>query len=104
MNLYAKTVDAFGDADVETAATFAAQAAFVLANAQAYWDARDLSENLQQAMISRATIEQAKGIIIASSGASPEQAMQLLIEQSQHENVKLRDLAAQIVANAVRSR
>jgi len=102
LNLYAETIDAYGDADVATASTFAAQAAFVLANAQAYWDARDLSENLQQAMVSRATIEQAKGIIIATSGCSAEEAMKLLIEQSQHENVKVRDLAAEIVANAVR--
>jgi len=102
LNLYAETLDAYSDADVETAATFAAQAAFVLANAQAYWDARDLSENLQQAMVSRATIEQAKGIIIGTSGCTADEAMQILIEQSQHENIKVRDLAAEIVANAVR--
>jgi len=104
LNLYAGSVDAFSDDDVAMASTFAAQAAFVLANAQAYWDTRDLSENRQQAMVSRATIEQAKGIIISSSACTPEQAMQLLIEQSQHENVKVGELAAQIVANAVRAR
>ena len=67
-------------------------------------DARALSENLQQAMASRATIEQAKGIIMASMGCGPDEAMQVLIRQSQSENIKVRELAAQIVRNATRAR
>jgi len=81
---------------------FATQAAFLLANAQAYWDARTLSENLEQAMVSRATIEQAKGIIMSSMGCGPDQAIEVLIKQSQEQNVKLRDLAAELVRNATR--
>jgi GAF domain-containing protein len=100
LNLYATAEAAFDERDLAVADRFANQAAFVLANSQAYWDARHLSENLQAAMESRATIEQAKGILIASIGCTPEEAIRRLVDQSQYENVKLRDLAARLVANA----
>lgn len=100
MNLYAETVDAF-DTDTEHAARlFARQAAFLLANAQAYWDARTLSENLEEAMRSRAAIEQAKGVIMSTMRCTPDQAMEVLVHQSQLQNIKLRDLAAEIVRNS----
>jgi GAF domain-containing protein len=102
LNMYSETERAFLDDDVEIGGAFASQAAFVLANAQAYWDARTLSENMAQAMQSRATIEQAKGIIMSTSGCTPDQAMDLLVQQSQHQNVKLRDIAREIVDNAMR--
>ena len=102
MNFYARVERAFGDADIEAAELFAAHAAFVLVNARAYWDKHALSEGLHAAMQSRATIEQAKGIIMGTMRCSPEEAMNVLIRQSQHENRKLRDIAAQIVAHAQR--
>jgi len=102
MNMYAETENAFTDVDRDVGELFAAQAAFLLANAQAYWDARTLSENLEQAMVSRATIEQAKGIIMTTIGCGPDEAMQSLIRQSQDQNIKVRDLAQEIVRNASR--
>ena len=81
---------------------FAEQAAFVAANAKAYWDARMLGEGLALALTSRAVIEQAKGIIIATTGASADEAFEQLRQQSQHENVKLRELAESIVRQAQR--
>jgi len=102
INLYSEKEYAFDERDQEIGQMFATQAAFLLANAQAYWDARTLSENLEQAMVSRATIEQAKGIIMSSMGCGPDQAIEVLIKQSQEQNVKLRDLAAELVRNATR--
>ena len=102
LNLYAEIEHAFDDENRRVAQLFASQAAFVLANAQAYWDARSLSENLTQAMLSRAVIEQAKGIIMASMGCGPEEAWQLLKTQSQAQNIKLRDIADEIVRNVKR--
>jgi anti-anti-sigma factor len=104
LSLYSPEEDAFPPDDIEVGTTFATQAAFVLANAQAYWDARTLSENLTQAMQSRAEIEQAKGIIMATAGLSAEAAFEQLVKQSQHENVKVRDLAAEIVRRSLRNR
>jgi GAF domain-containing protein len=104
MNLYAREAHAFGDEDARIALMFASQAAFVLANAQAYWDARELHENLEVAMTHRAVIEQAKGMIMAALGCDEERAFQVLSEQSQSENIKLREIAQRVVEDAHRRR
>jgi len=103
MNLYSETEQAYVSEDERLGLLFATPAAFLLANAQAYWDARTLSENLEQAMQSRATIEQAKGIIMANTGCDADEAMHLLIRQSQDQNIKLRELASEIVRNTSRA-
>lgn len=97
MNFYSTVEGAFGDAEIEVGQRFAAQASFLLVNAQAYWDARSLGENLAEAMRSRAGIEQAKGIIMARTGADEAAAFELLRAQSQSENRKLREVADEIV-------
>ena len=56
------------------------------------------NRSLARSMKSRATIEQAKGILIARLGCTPEQAFHLLVSQSQHENRKVRDLAGELVS------
>jgi len=104
LNLYAEGEHAYTDDDMHIGQMFAQQAAFLLANAQAYWDARTLSENLEQAMKSRATIEQAKGIIMSTTGCGADEAFEMLTRQSQQQNVKLRELADEIVKNAWRRR
>ncbi len=76
MNLYSEVEDAYDDDSRRNAVLVATQAAFVLANAQAYWDARTLSENLK-AMQSRATIEQAKAAIMATMGCDEGVAIQV---------------------------
>jgi transcriptional regulator with GAF, ATPase, and Fis domain len=101
MNLYSYRERAFGNRDRESGELFAAQASIVLANAQAYWDAQDLSRGLSEAMHSRAVIEQAKGILMAPGGIDEDAAFELLVRASQRENTKLRDVAAKVVANAV---
>src|SRR3954452_4165676 len=52
LNFYAGVDRGFGAAEAETGQLFAAQAAVVLVNAQAYWGARLKSEHLQQALAS----------------------------------------------------
>lgn len=96
LNLYSRT-GPFGDQQADETEMFAQQAAIVLANAQVYWDARELGEGLQQAMRTRSAIDQAIGILMADGGRSPEEAFQLLARVSQRENRKLRDIAAEIV-------
>ncbi len=48
----------------------------------------------------RAVIEQGKGILMSSYGLSADTAFELLAAHSQHANVKLRDLAQQLVDEA----
>jgi GAF domain-containing protein len=99
MNLYATSTSAFGEADIEAARVFAIQASVVLANASAYWDARDLATGLAEAMKSRAVIEQAKGKLMASGRYDAEEAFQVLVKASQRLNVRLRDVADRVVNN-----
>lgn len=100
LNLYSRKPAAFDDGAIERMSSFATHAAIVLSNAQVYWDAHELNENLNQAMRSRATIDYAIGIVMAHGGRSPEDAFQVLVRASQRENRKLRDIAAEIVERA----
>ncbi len=98
LNLYSRDEHAFTDADQANGEAFALQSAVVLANAQAYWDARALGEGLAEAMQSRAAIEQAKGILMAQSNVGPDDAFDLLRKASQRENRKLREIAQDLIA------
>ncbi len=97
LNLYAEGEGAFGEEERAIAGRFAAQAAVVLANSQTYAETRDLADNLGEALKSRATIEQAKGILMAQSPMDPDRAFDLLRAASQRENRKLRDIAQELV-------
>ncbi|HUR17943.1 MAG TPA: GAF and ANTAR domain-containing protein [Acidimicrobiales bacterium] len=99
LNLYSRFEGAFSDEDEEVGMQFANQAGIVLANAQAYWDAHQLSQDLNEAMKSRAVIEQAKGILMAQ-GRNADEAFQILVRASQRENIKLREVAAGLVNQA----
>lgn len=101
MNLYAKQERAFTDLSRSTGELFAVQAAIVLANSQAYWDALDTSTGLAQAMHNRAVIEQAKGMLMAAQGIDEDEAFEVLTRASQRENRKLRDIAKRMVDDAV---
>lgn len=98
LNLYAHTEHGFTADDEVIGLELASTAAVVLANAGAYWGVSELAQQLQQAMESRAEIEQAKGMLMArSAGLSADEAFDLLRRASQRENVKLREIARRIV-------
>jgi GAF domain-containing protein len=99
LNLYARRERAFTEHHAHTGMQFASQAAIVLANAQAYWDAHQLSTQLGEAMAYRAVIEQAKGILMGARHCSADEAFQILATASQRENVKLRAIAQRLVEN-----
>jgi GAF domain-containing protein len=101
LNLYAKEPASFTAAHEQSVTLFADQASIALANAQVYWDSRQLSENLTQAVESRETIGQAVGILMAVGGRSPDAAFQILANASQRENRKVRDIAQEIVDRTV---
>jgi predicted transcriptional regulator len=58
--------------------------------------------NLRLALTSRSVIDQAIGILVAQQQCSVEAAFELLRKASQGRNIKLREVAAQIVAGAQR--
>ena len=98
LNLYARTANGFSEEDEAIGLELATAAAAVLVNSAAYWSAAQLSEQLNEAMKSRAVIEQAKGMLMAQSpNLGPDEAFDVLRKASQRENVKLREIAQRIV-------
>jgi transcriptional regulator with GAF, ATPase, and Fis domain len=98
LNLYARTTDAFGDEDEQLGLELAGVAGSVLSNVSAYWTAFDLGQHLNEAMTTRAVIEQAKGMLMASSpDLDADAAFDVLSKASQRENVKLNEIARRIV-------
>lgn len=55
-------------------------------------------DHLHAAMEHRSVIEQAKGIIMSTMHCGEDAAFAVLVAASQRENVKLRDVAARMVA------
>lgn len=98
VSCYARTTLHLAPPVIEEATLIASYASAALSNAKAYWGAFDLAKGLEEAMRSRATIEQAKGKIMAADGCTPDEAFQILVLASQRQNVKLRDVAASVVA------
>jgi AmiR/NasT family two-component response regulator len=58
----------------------------------------ELTTQLEAALTSRATIDQAIGIIMGQNRCDADRAFDLLRAASQNRNVKLRTVAAEIVA------
>jgi len=77
--------------ELETAELFASHAALALGYAQA-------SDDFQTALTSRKTIGQAVGIVMERYQINEDRAFQFLVRASQTSNVKLREVAADIVA------
>jgi GAF domain-containing protein len=102
INAYAKSRDAFTEHAVRLGAQFARTAAVSVYNAQLLANAQERTLRLQRALDSRATIDQAIGIIRSRSGGSAEEAFERLTRISQIENVKLHTVAARLVEEAVR--
>ena len=61
------------------------------------WRTYSLTENLREALESRDVIGQAKGILMARRGCTPEVAFEALRKASQQRNIKLREIAEQVV-------
>jgi GAF domain-containing protein len=102
LNLYGDDEGAF-DEDAERVGTmFAAQAAVVLANARLHQACVDLTGQLEQALESRAVIDQAKGILMERQGIGPGDAFEALRRRSQAENRKVRELAQELVDSTIR--
>ena len=100
LNIYSLSEQAFDDEQLALATTFAGYAAVALANANLYDTTATLATQMQQAMESRAVIEQAKGIIMAERRCSAQEAFGILARVSQDSNRKLRDVAHALVERA----
>lgn len=101
LNLYAREREAFDDHAVRLGEAFSGPAAVSVANAQMLEQAERLVAQLTAALESRADIDQALGIIRSRTGGTVEDAFSRLRSQSQSTQVKLVDIAREIVDDAV---
>jgi GAF domain-containing protein len=100
-NLYGPVVAGFSDVDEQLCQAFATQASIVVSNVQAYSASLELSANLTRAMESRAVIEQAKGVLMSTHRVTADDAFDLLVARSQNQNRKLREVADDVVREAL---
>lgn len=90
LNLYGKNRSAFTTDDVHDGMALAAHVGVALAGAHEI-------ESLEKALEGRTVIGQATGILMERFDLAPDRAFGLLIRISQNKNLKLRQLAEQIV-------
>ena len=95
--LYARRPRAFGREQARRADKFARHASGALALSLRMASCVDQNDQLRSSIMSRAVIDQALGVIMATERCPQDKAFALLRSVSQHTNVKLRDLAATIV-------
>ena len=97
LNLSSEDDDGFSQLDEDLISLYAIPAAAAIVVADRYSDARGLAGQLEHALQSRAVIDQAIGIIMAQSRCPPDEAFAKLSRASNNRNIKLRELAAEIV-------
>lgn len=97
LNVYSGRASCFGAESVSLGELIAAQAGVAMQVAASFFRHRDLAVQMQQALSSRARIEQAKGVLMSSRGCSEEEAFRLLVQLSQSSNRKLREVADAVV-------
>ncbi len=71
LNLYAPSSDSFDSHDIRIAGLFGGAAAAVVEDVRERDGLRQLGRQLEEALASRAEIDQAMGIIMAATGARP---------------------------------
>lgn len=97
LNLSSHDDSGFSQLDEDLISLFTVPASAAIVVADRYADARDLAGQLEQALQSRAVIDRAVGIVMAESRCTPEEAFATLSRASNNRNLKLRELAAEIV-------
>ncbi len=90
LNIYSEQEDGLDDTSALAADLFAAQAALAMGKARAI-------DQLQEGMRSRQRIGVAVGLLMHRYRTSEERAFAFLVRASSHGNVKLRDVAAEVV-------
>jgi GAF domain-containing protein len=97
LNLYAAYPDAFGVIDRGRGLLLGAMAGLAFSAAQTHEDEERRTASLHAALASREVIGQAQGILMERERVSSDQAFDILRRASQHLNVKLRDIAQNLV-------
>ncbi|MFD4253689.1 MULTISPECIES: ANTAR domain-containing protein [Amycolatopsis] len=98
INLFGFGEHGFRDVDQKYLELYATVVDTVLHLSRRALRTQEQVRQLRAAMRTRGVIEQAKGILMAARRISADEAFQLLVGQSQRENVKLHTISARFVA------
>lgn len=101
LNLYARYPKAFGVIDRAKGLILAGLAGQALSTAQAHDMETQRLDNLQGALLTRELIGQAQGILMERERVTAIQAFDILRRASQHLNIKLREVAQNLVDTGV---
>lgn len=99
--LYGQQPHMFRGAAHDIALLFAAQGGTAVRNAALYRACRRMVDKLHAGLESRAVIEQAKGVMHAALGISPDEAFHLLSRFSQNTNQRVRKVSADLVRGRI---
>ena len=97
LNIYSHTASAFDPFDEGLMRLFTTAACTMIVNHEQRQRSRDHIEHLEKALASRAVIDQAKGVLMAVHSCTAEEAFEMLVQRSQRANVKLRDIAKDLL-------
>jgi GAF domain-containing protein len=100
LNLYGTRPDQFDAESIRRAEAFSGQSATALTIMLRHASQLTLAEQLREALESRAVIDQAIGVIVAQQRCSATDAFGVLRRGSQHRNVKLSVVAAELIEAA----
>ena len=101
LNLFMATPRPLSDADVVVAQALAHAATLALLHNEAAQDSQRLTGQLQGALNSRVTIEQAKGAIAERAQIGTDEAFSRLRDYARDHNLKLTDVARGVVARTL---
>lgn len=99
LNVYSYTATAFDPFDEGLMRLFTEAAGAAITNARRWQQSRDTVGQLERALTSRAEIDQAKGVLMALHGCTADEAFERLVRESQRRNIKLHDIARQLLAS-----
>lgn len=97
LNFYGSDPLTFGQAEQDRGDAFAAETHRALALAVRLGDQMEMTDQMRTALTARSTIDQALGVIMTQNRCNAEVAFATLRAESQTRNVKLRDVAKEIV-------
>jgi GAF domain-containing protein len=95
--LFSTKPGAFSDTSYDIVLLFALHAGVAFDNVQLFHDSQALIKQLQSALSTRTVIAQAEGVLMHRYGVGPKIAFDVLKRGSQNANLKLRELAADLV-------
>ena len=100
LNVYGTDRSFDVDEQTENVELLASAVSAVVKESELRAELENVAGQLKAALESRATIDQAKGMVMAAYGCGPDEAFSLLVRASNSTNIKLKDLAAKLVTDA----